>query len=102
VPVVGRVPFTSSGCSASNVVVFGRGVAGCDSAELTVTVAEGGDVCVSGVVALSFTNSSKVYVSATVSTFAATEHVFTAPAAAPVPLDVPQIPAALVYVEPVE
>jgi len=57
-----------------------------DRSELTITVGDFGEICVSGDVALSVTCNSKVYVSPAVKVFAATAHVSVAPPLAPVPL----------------
>jgi len=85
VPVEGVVPETVNTWSASKAGRFGVGEEGALSTEATVTVAEGLEGWVSAVCAESVTNSSNVYVSPTVSTFAPTKQVSVAPAEAPDP-----------------
>ena len=56
-----------------------------ESAGFTVSFGEPADVLLSGVVALSVTSNSNVYVSPTVRVFAAAEHETMFPACTPVP-----------------
>ena len=90
VPVLGIVAVNVEVCpwstTAFDVIV---GAAGAVRAEWTVTVEDAADVVLSGVVALSVTCSSKLYVLPPVSVLPAMLHVWMAPAMAPLPLFVP-------------
>ena len=84
-PFDGMMPETISAWSISSADALTTGCAGAVSAELTVTVVDIGDVCVSAVEALSVTFSSKEYESPTVSVLPEMAQSSLAPATAPLP-----------------